>query len=325
MLLVHRRDVVEPVEIRDRLQIGLVLDQLLGAAMQQADVRIDPLDDLAVELEHEAQHAVRGRMLRPEVDGEVAEVLGHQATPAFCGLVGDAGVELVPRHDEALVTALADHVDAVMGLDVEHALLAVHLDALAIHRHGHARRRRRRMADVDVDAEAALARIEMRRHQLDAGPLHQHDHEAGREHLRHRRDLRRFRIGVRHRLALRHDVGEAMRQPGLEGRLHAQASPSILGLLVAGQRHVARALPRREEIEIAEFLGEPHLVVDHALLLVVVAHLDEAGQREILAQRMALEAVVGEQPPHVGMAGEQHAVEIVGLALEPSRRPETPR
>ena len=26
---------------------------------------------------NEAQHAVRGRMLRAEVDGEVAEVLGH--------------------------------------------------------------------------------------------------------------------------------------------------------------------------------------------------------------------------------------------------------
>ena len=36
MLLVHRRDVVEPVEIRERLEIGLVLDQLLGAAMQAA-------------------------------------------------------------------------------------------------------------------------------------------------------------------------------------------------------------------------------------------------------------------------------------------------
>src|SRR6478672_9486268 len=74
-----------------------------------------------------------------------------------------------------------------------------------------------------------------------------------------------------------------------------------LGLLVARQRHVARALPWREEIEIAEFLGEPHLVVDDALLLVVVAHFDEAGQREILAQRMALEAVIGQKPPHVGM------------------------
>ena len=81
VLLVHRRDVVEPVEIRDRLQIGLVLDQLLGAAMQEPDMRIDALDDLAVELQHEAQHAMRGRMLRAEVDGEVAEVLGHQVPP----------------------------------------------------------------------------------------------------------------------------------------------------------------------------------------------------------------------------------------------------
>src|SRR6516165_9394814 len=80
MLLVHRGDIVEPVEIGHGLQIGLVLDQLLGAAMQEADMRIDPLDDLAVKLEHQAQHAVRGRMLRPEIDGEVAFGLGHQAT-----------------------------------------------------------------------------------------------------------------------------------------------------------------------------------------------------------------------------------------------------
>ena len=74
MLLVHRRDVVEPVEIADRLQIGLVLDQLLGAAVQEPDVRIDALDHLAVELEHEAEHAVRRRVLRTEVDGELADV-----------------------------------------------------------------------------------------------------------------------------------------------------------------------------------------------------------------------------------------------------------
>ena len=74
MLLVHRRDVVEPVEIRERLEIGLVLDQLLGAAMQQPDMRIDALDHLAVELEHEPEHAVRGRMLRAEIDGELAVV-----------------------------------------------------------------------------------------------------------------------------------------------------------------------------------------------------------------------------------------------------------
>ena len=32
---------------------------------------------------------------------------------------------------------------------------------------------------------------------------------------------------------------------------------------------------------------------------------------------MPLETVIGKNAPHVGMAGEQHAVEIVGLALEP--------
>ena len=42
-------------------------------------MRIDALDHLAVELEHQAQHAVRRRMLRAEIDGEVADVgFSHQ-------------------------------------------------------------------------------------------------------------------------------------------------------------------------------------------------------------------------------------------------------
>ena len=84
MLLVHRRDIVEPVEIGHGLEVGLGLDQFLGAAMQQADMRIDALDDLAVELQHEAQHAVRGRVLRAEIDREIADiVLGHDR-PSCC-------------------------------------------------------------------------------------------------------------------------------------------------------------------------------------------------------------------------------------------------
>ena len=82
VLLVHRRDVVEPVEIGHVLQIGARLHQLLGAAMQQADMRIDALDHLAVELQHQPQHAVRRRMLRPEIDREVAEgMFGHGRAP----------------------------------------------------------------------------------------------------------------------------------------------------------------------------------------------------------------------------------------------------
>ena len=172
MLLVHRRAIVEPVEIGHRLQIGLRLDQLLGAAMQQPDMRIDAVDHLAVEFQHQAQHAVRRRMLRAEIDVEIAD--------------------------------------------------------------------------------------------------------GGFSHL----------------------------------------APHSLGFLVARQ-HVVRAFPGRQEIEVAEFLLELHRLVDHALGLVVVANLDEAGEREVLAQRMAFEAIIGKQAAQVRMAGKQHAIEVVGFALEP--------
>src|SRR5262249_3949940 len=87
-------------------------------------------------------------------------------------------------------------------------------------------------------------------------------------------------------------------------------------LLVPRQR-IARTLPRRQEIEVAEFLRQPDRLVDDALLLVVVAHLDETGEGKILAQRMTLESVVREQPTHVRVPGKEHPVEIVSLALEP--------
>ena len=76
------------------------------------------------------------------------------------------------------------------------------------------------------------------------------------------------------------------------------------GLLVAGQ-DVRRAFPWAHEIEVAEFLDQLHRLIDDALQLVVVAHLDIAGQREILAQRIAGEAVVGEDAAQVGMIGER--------------------
>ncbi len=50
-----------------------MLGELLGGAVQQADVRIGALDHLAVELQHQAQHAVRGRMLRAKVQGVVVD------------------------------------------------------------------------------------------------------------------------------------------------------------------------------------------------------------------------------------------------------------
>ncbi len=97
VFLAHRRNIIEPVEIGQRLEIGLVFDQLLGAAMKQADMRIDALDDLAVELHHQAQYAMGRGMLRSEVDRVIVNrivarrlsdlcFLGHCRSPAEAAL-----------------------------------------------------------------------------------------------------------------------------------------------------------------------------------------------------------------------------------------------
>jgi hypothetical protein len=41
--------------------------------VKQADMRIDTLDDFAVEFENKPQHAVRRRMLRAEIDVEIPD------------------------------------------------------------------------------------------------------------------------------------------------------------------------------------------------------------------------------------------------------------
>src|ERR1700683_1703784 len=71
VLLIHRRDIVKAIEIGYVLQVGARLHELFGAAMQEADMRVDALAHLTIKLEHQAQHAMRSRMLRPEVDREV--------------------------------------------------------------------------------------------------------------------------------------------------------------------------------------------------------------------------------------------------------------
>ncbi len=63
----HRRDVVHPVGDRDVLVVIEVLADLLEAGVQIADVRHGVDDALAVELQHQPQRRVRGRVLRAEV------------------------------------------------------------------------------------------------------------------------------------------------------------------------------------------------------------------------------------------------------------------
>ena len=63
---------------------GLALAHLLGAAMVEADVG-HGIDDLfAVELQHDAQHAVRARVLRAEVQ---EHEIGVVALAAACPIL----------------------------------------------------------------------------------------------------------------------------------------------------------------------------------------------------------------------------------------------
>ena len=94
LLVGHHGDVIEPVEVGQGLQVGLVLDQLLGATMEQADVRVGANDLLALQLKDQAQHAVGGRMLGAEVDGVVADFPVLDALVA--GLLGGPGLGARP-------------------------------------------------------------------------------------------------------------------------------------------------------------------------------------------------------------------------------------
>src|SRR5690606_27631816 len=58
-------------------------------------------------------------------------------------------------------------------------------------------------------------------------------------------------------------------------------------------------------------------LVDDAALVRVVAHLDLADHREILAERMPDEAVVRKEAPQVRVTAEQDSIEVERLALVP--------
>src|SRR4029450_2405225 len=94
VLLVHRRDIIEPVEGGQRLAGGPVPDPLLGPAVQKTDMRVDALDHLTVELQYETQDPVSRRMLGPEIEGEIAQGgFGHNGLASAAGstLAADAG------------------------------------------------------------------------------------------------------------------------------------------------------------------------------------------------------------------------------------------
>ncbi len=64
-----RGQIVHPLDERDHLLPLLLFRRLLDPGVQVADGRHARLDRLAIELQHEAQHAMRAGVLGPHVDG----------------------------------------------------------------------------------------------------------------------------------------------------------------------------------------------------------------------------------------------------------------
>lgn len=77
-------------------------------------------------------------------------------------------------------------------------------------------------------------------------------------------------------------------------------------------------LPRSgTTLKVAESLGEFQGLGHNALLLLVVADLGVAGEREVLAQRVAFESVIGHDSSQIRVAHEEDAEQIVDLTLVP--------
>ena len=80
MLVAHHGNVIKAIHVADALIVGLALGQLFGTTMQQANMRVSALDHLTVHFQHEAQHAMRCRMLRAKIHGVVAN-FRHRFSP----------------------------------------------------------------------------------------------------------------------------------------------------------------------------------------------------------------------------------------------------
>ncbi len=74
VLITHHGDVIEAIHIRQTLHVVLALGQFFRGPVQQPDMRIGTLDNLTIHLQHQAQHTVRGRMLRAEIKGEIPDL-----------------------------------------------------------------------------------------------------------------------------------------------------------------------------------------------------------------------------------------------------------
>lgn len=117
LLVGHHGDIVEAVEVGQGLQVCAVLDELLGAAVQQSNVGVGAHNLLAVELEDQTQHTVGGRVLGAEVDGVVADLAGAVHV-ALLGLEGGLLLWVLGLNGAAEVVGGRHHARALAVLDL---------------------------------------------------------------------------------------------------------------------------------------------------------------------------------------------------------------
>ncbi len=89
----QRVKIVDAVGERNHLLVELGLAGLLDAGVQVADLGIDADNDFAVDLQHQAQNAVGGRVLRAHVNDHVLVVCAFSRVPgracrAGCSFIG---------------------------------------------------------------------------------------------------------------------------------------------------------------------------------------------------------------------------------------------
>ncbi len=87
----QRADVLERVHVADRLVVVGVLAQLLDAAVEVAEDRIEVDDLLAVDLEDDPQDAVGRRVLGPHVEEHLAVAEACRTRPRARSAAGTAG------------------------------------------------------------------------------------------------------------------------------------------------------------------------------------------------------------------------------------------
>ena len=79
-IIVNRPIDMSLAALFERIDLSLTSDTLarlpvfFGGPVQKADMGVGALDDFAVQFQDKAQHAVGRRMLRAEVEGEIADI-----------------------------------------------------------------------------------------------------------------------------------------------------------------------------------------------------------------------------------------------------------